>query len=142
MSIDVSRRPGAGSKEKRAGGTEKEMDTNSTRKIVINRSFGEFCLSHRAFLRLRELGQREALQEPDRGTWPSGATPQEASLNRCGVLIPRDDRSLVQVVEELGAEANGHCAELKIVAIPTEIQWEIKHAGGVEHVSEVHRTWS
>src|SRR5947199_7118204 len=93
------------------------------RKIVINTSHGDqsgggFCLSHRAFLRLRDLGQREALQEPDLGAyWPQWAAPREPSLNRCGELVPRDDKKLVQVVEELGAEANGHCAELKIVEI-------------------------
>ena len=117
------------------------------RKIVINTSHGDqgrggFCLSHRAFLRLRDLGQREALREPDLGAyWPKWAPPQEPSLNRCGELIPRDDEKLVQVVEELGAEANGHCAELKIVEIPNEVLWEIEKVGGVEHVSEVHRTW-
>lgn len=113
------------------------------KKIVINTSRGEFCLSHRAFLRLRELGQREALQEPDRGVlWPAWAGPQEPSLNRCGVLVPRDDGKLVQVVEELGAEAaNGHCAELKIVEIPDTVEWAIEKAGGMEHVSERHRTW-
>src|SRR2546421_26622 len=83
-------------------------------KFNGNKSDGGFCLSHQAFLRLRDLGQQEALQEPDLGAyWPKGATPREPSLNRCGVLIPRDDEKLVQVVEELGAEANGHCAELK-----------------------------
>ena len=46
----------------------------STRKIVINKSYEEFCLSHKAFLRLRELGQRDALQEADPGEyWPSWA---------------------------------------------------------------------
>jgi len=118
------------------------------RKIVINRSYGDtnyggFSLSHQAFLRLRDLGQREALQEQDLGAyWPKGATPQEPSLNQCGRLVPRDDEKLVQVVEELGAEANGHCAELKIVAIPLDVQWEIEKVGGVEHVSELHRMWS
>jgi hypothetical protein len=57
------------------------------------------------------------------------------------VLIPRDDEKLVQVVEELGTEANGHCAELKIVEIPDDVQWVVEKAGGVEHVSEAHRTW-
>lgn len=112
------------------------------RKIVINKSYGEFCLSHTAFLRLRELGQLEALQESDPGAyWPNAATPQEPSLNRCGMLIPREDQTLVQVVAELGPVANGHCAELKIVEIPSEIQWEIEKTNGVEHVSEVHRQW-
>ncbi|MGH7164528.1 MAG: hypothetical protein ACREIS_03260, partial [Nitrospiraceae bacterium] len=117
--------------------------STSMRKVVINKSHGVFCLSHAAFLRLRELGQREALQEPDLGAyWPIGASPQEPSLNRCGVLIPRDDLMLVQVVEELGAEANGHCADLKVVEIPKDAQWEIEKSDGMEHVSEVHRTWN
>jgi len=117
------------------------------RKIVINKSYGDkryggFCLSHTALLRLQALGQREALQEVDLGAYrPKGATPREPSLNRCGELIPRDDEKLVQVVEKLGAEANGHCAELKIVEIPNDVQWEIEKVDGAEHVSEAHRTW-
>lgn len=113
------------------------------RKIVINKSYEQFCVSHKAFLRLRELGQQEALQEADLGAyWPEAAAPREPSLNQCGRLIPRDDAKLVRVVEELRADANGHCAELKVVAIPDEVQWEIAKSDGVEHVSEVHRIWS
>lgn len=36
-----------------------------------------------------------------------------------------------------------HCAELKIVKIPKEVQWEIeKSSGGTEPVSEAHRQWN
>lgn len=113
------------------------------RKIVINKSYDQFCLSHKAFLRLRELGQPDALKETDLGAyWPSAAGPQEPSLNQCGLLIPRDDKRLVQVVEELKGEANGHCAELKVVSIPDDVSWVIAKANGSEHVSEQHRTWS
>ena len=67
-------------------------------KIVINKSFDEFFISHKAFVKLRELGQPEALQEADPGAyWPEAATPREPSLNRCGALIPRDDEKLVQL---------------------------------------------
>lgn len=112
------------------------------RKIVINTSFAKFCVSYKAFLRLRQLGQKEALQETDHGAyWPAAATPREPSLNRCGHLIPRDDEKLVSVVEELCEEANGHCAQLKVVSIPDEIEWQISTVDGVEHVSEIHRTW-
>jgi len=112
------------------------------KKIVINKSYEQFFVSYKAFTRLRELGQAEALQEIDRGVhWPLAAGPQEPSLNRCGALIPRDDEKLVQVVEELRAAANGHAAELKVVEIPDGVQWVIDKAEGVEHVSEVHRTW-
>ena len=113
------------------------------RKIVINRSYEPFCLSHKALLRLRELGQEQALQETDLGAyWPQAARPREPSLNQYGVLIPRDDEKLVRVVEELGEEANGHGAELKIVEIPDDVAWEIEITDGVEHVSAVHGTWS
>jgi len=111
-------------------------------KVVINKSYDRFCVSHKAFIRLRELGQQEALQEADPGAyWPLAASPREPSLNQCGKLIPRDDKRLAQVVEELGEEANGHGAELKVVAIPENVKWRICASGGVEHVSEVHRTW-
>ena len=112
------------------------------RKIVINKSYEPFCVSHKAFLRLRELGQHEALQEADRGEyWPQAATPREPSLNRCGKLIPRDDEKLVHVVEELREEANGHCAQLHVVSIPDDVQWRIVTTDGIEHVTEKHRTW-
>jgi hypothetical protein len=113
------------------------------KKIVINKSYNSFCVSHQAFLRLRELGQENALSEIDRGAyWPESATPNEPSLNQCGKLIPRDDLKLTQVVEELGGAANGHGAELRVVAIPDDVRWIITAVGGMEHVSEVHRTWA
>lgn len=112
------------------------------KKIVINKSYERFFVSHEAFIRLRELGQAEALQEIDRGAhWPLAAGPQEPSLNRCGALIPRDDKKLVQVVEELRGAANGYAAELKVVEIPDDVKWVIDKIDGVERVSEVHRIW-
>jgi hypothetical protein len=113
------------------------------KKIVINRSYDKFSVSHKAFLRLRELGQREALQEADLGAyWPLGVDPRDPSLNQCGALVPRDDERLVRVVEELREEANGHCADLKVVTIPEDVQWVITETDGGEHVTEVHRTWN
>ncbi len=111
-------------------------------KIVINKSYERFCLSHKAFLRLRELGQAEALREADPcNYWPDAATPREPRFNQCGRLVPRNDATLVRVVEELQEEANGHCAELKVIAVPDDVRWEISMRDGIEHVSEVHRTW-
>ena len=112
-------------------------------KIVINTSYGEFCVSHKAFLRLRDLGQQQALQEEDHGAyWPLVAAIQEPSLNHRGKLIPRDDETLVRVVEELHDEANGHSAALKVVSIPDGVNWEIAKTDGIEHVCEVHRIWA
>ncbi len=112
------------------------------KKIIINRSYDEFSLSHEAFVRLRELGQQDAMEEPDRGAyWPEAAGPREPSLNQCGKLIPRDDEKLIRVVEELREAANGHAAQLKIVSIPDDVKWMIIKTDSGEQVSEAHRTW-
>ena len=55
--------------------------------------------------------------------------------------IPRDDKELVQTVEELGVEANGSCADLGIVSIPRNVKWEIDDYDGMETIEEVHHSW-
>jgi hypothetical protein len=46
------------------------------KKIFTNKSYNQFCVSHKAFLRLRELGQPEALREADLGAyWPEASGP-------------------------------------------------------------------
>lgn len=112
-------------------------------KIVINACFGGFELSHKAFLRLRELGNVDALDEPDDGEyWDDGNGPRNIdSLSDFCYDIPRDNVHLIQVVEELGNEASGSCANLKIVNIPDNIEWEISEYDGSEHIAEKHRTW-
>lgn len=57
--------------------------------------------------------------------------------------IARDDADLVAVVEELGSKrASDKHAELKVVEIPDNVQWQIEEYDGLEHIAEVHRTWS
>lgn len=55
--------------------------------------------------------------------------------------IPRNDPHLVQVVEELGREANNQFAKLKVVEIPDDVDFQIEDYDGSEHIAEVHRTW-
>ena len=97
----------------------------SMRKIVINIRHCGFMLSQKARQRYAELR----------------ALDSESSL--ADHMIPRDDPYLVQVVEDLGKEANGgRYAELKIVEIPDDVKWIIVEDDGAEHIAEVHRTWS
>lgn len=53
----------------------------------------------------------------------------------------RDDQILVEVVEELGEEASGTFANLSVVEIPDDIDWEIDDYDGVETIHEKHRVW-
>lgn len=60
-------------------------------------------------------------------------------LDEC--QIPRDDPALVQVVKELGKEADGCRSALVIVEIPDGVEWQIEEYDGYEHVAEKHRIW-
>jgi hypothetical protein len=53
----------------------------------------------------------------------------------------RSDPDLIKVIEELGNQANGRCANIKIIDIPDDVEWEIEEYDGSEWISEKHRTW-
>jgi len=55
--------------------------------------------------------------------------------------IPRDDLDLVSVVTELGEDADGSCANLSIVEVPDDVDWQIDEYDGSEWIAEKHRTW-
>lgn len=93
--------------------------------IVINTCYGGFGLSQRAEDEYRKL----AMIEHDNADWYSRE-------------IDRDDPYLVKVVNDLGMGANGPHANLKIVEVPGDVEWEIAEYDGNEWVAEKHRTWS
>lgn len=55
--------------------------------------------------------------------------------------LDRTDKTLIQVVRELGKKANGMCADLEIITIPDGIDWQIEEYDGNEHIAESHRTF-
>lgn len=102
------------------------MSETSTRgiivKVVINRDFGAFGLSEKAenlYYRLSEKSESDV-------RWYD---------------IYRSDPILVQVVEDLGSEANDEWSNLKVVEIPDDVDWMILEYDGKEWVAEKHRTW-
>ena len=89
-------------------------------KVVINSCYGGFSLSEKALARYNELANKNVQYYFD---------------------IERNDPFLVQVVEELGAEANDIYSLLKIINIPDDIAWYIHEYDGLESVHEQHRSW-
>jgi len=142
------------------------------RRIVINNCFGGFGLSHEAILAYLDkcgmpvwteandkfgglipfnyyLVPPEERIPGDPDNWHDMTMSQRAAHNAAYSRtvfhdrdIARDDPYLVQVVEELGARASGRHAELKVVEIPADVDWEITEYDGNEAVAEKHRTWS
>ena len=134
-------------------------------KILINTCFGSYSLSHEVMLRYAELKGIAVYPENnlgglytywlvpenervDQSNWRSMSKEEQKASSKlyeeqtlCNSGF-RTDPTMIQVVEELGAKANGRFAELKIVEIPDGINYTIEEYAGMEHIAEVRRTWS
>lgn len=140
------------------------------KKVVINRCHGGFGLSHEAVMRYFEIKGITVYPEQSKDYWKFWTywtvKPEDRIESKEGALfyamsledrraynktvseqtvyerdIARDDPALIQAIEELGEEANGAHAELRIVQIPDDVQYTIEDYDGLEHIAEVHRTW-
>jgi hypothetical protein len=115
------------------------------RKIVINNRHGGFGLSYQAKIRYLELNQipYTLVEQQDRHTQiTKGHIIKVKGSYFWDHDIDRDDPVLVSIVEEMGVEANGDHADLRIVEIPANVEWQIDEYDGSEWVSEKHRVWS
>lgn len=111
-------------------------------KVVINRCYGGFGLSDKATQRYGELkGLKLVWEKSDCGynDYYIGEISNDTYFSCYD--IKRVDPILIQVVEELGAEADGQYAELAIIEIPDDVEWGIEEYDGREWVAEKHRTW-
>ncbi len=89
-------------------------------KVVINTCFGGFNISEAAL-----AAYNTAAGTTIKYAWD----------------IQRNDKHLVAIVEQMGAKANGMCAELKVVEIPDDVEWDIAEYDESEYVEGVHRIW-
>lgn len=134
-------------------------------KVVINRYYGGFGLSHQAVMRYAELsgfqlypwldhivrrvyGRRAVIGFDEITHYYSRVPLADLPLDEHGDPnvpdeaywssrdLQRTDPILVRVVEELGPAADGCYAKLRIVEIPDGTEYEIQ-----EYDAEVHRTW-
>lgn len=140
-------------------------------KIVINQRYGGFSLSFLAkqeyaklkgfkifFYEQTKYKHRDGVEEYTRvetsddvnlimdlkkdlgitiSKWPS-----DNSIYFSDRDIDRTDKDLIKVVEKLGKKANGQCADLNVIEIPDDINYEIEEYDGNEWIAECHKVWS
>ena len=112
-------------------------------KIVINTEFGGFNLSDKAVELYGQLAQLNLVSEIDRYGFRNYYCDSISDDNYFSSYnIKRNDPHLVQTVEQLGEAAWGQYAQLKVVEIPDDVEWQLNEYDGLEHVAEKHRTWS
>jgi hypothetical protein len=92
-------------------------------KIVINSCHGGFGISEEA----EEIYRTKKRITDDESWWSR--------------MIPRDDLVLIDIVETMGEKSFGSFAELKVIEIPDDVEWQIEEYDGAEWVAEKHRTW-
>lgn len=108
-------------------------------KVVINKCYGGFGLSDKAIERYLDLKVLKYTKEKDQYGWTNYHVEGDEEWYYRN--IPRDDTALVQVIEELGSEANGAYSNLRVVDVPDEVNWYVEEYDGMEWVAESHRTW-
>lgn len=126
-------------------------------KVVINRCAGRFCLSTEAMKRaIAEGASGIAVHDESEYKYHDVGDGYKVGgiignvLCKDGVVYVHDDHRaevrsdpvLVRIVEEMGADASGRLALLKVVEVPDDAEWEILEYGGNEYICEKHRTWS
>ena len=133
-------------------------------KIVVNKCFGGFGLSQRACMKYAQLAgfKLYALKSTDfrKGTYiPANAADDDLFVSystkpllKDGTIhdggaywsyrdIERTDPILVDIVEDMGEEADRRFAQLHVVEIPDDVKYEIDEYDGMESIHEVHRSW-
>lgn len=96
-------------------------ETNVDSRNWLKRASEWFSLSDKERNELSELEQRLSLT----------SHPED-----------RSDPLLIQTVEELGEEANGAYAKLRVIEIPDGVSYEIDDYDGIESIHETHRSWA
>ena len=113
--------------------------------VVINRCHGGFGLSWDAQIAYLDragiaytLENRESRDDTSR----YGQRIKLASGNDFyDREIQRDDPALVAVVKEMGEDADGQFANLRVVKVPGDVEWHVDEYDGLEWVAENHRRW-
>lgn len=120
-------------------------------KVAINRCFGGFGISDKAFEKLLDRkGIAFEKVEPKEKSLLNSTTyyaaghvgDDEFYLSEYDMTSDRSDPDLIAVIEEMGKDSWSWAAEIAIVEVPDDAKWHIHEYDGLEHIAENHRTWS
>ena len=113
--------------------------------IVINTCYGGFSLSRQAQELYLERAGIEYGYQPQQDRDTQNRLGSKIIVNNkewsSGRDIKRDDPILIGVVNQLGRNADGENAKLKVIEVPARVQWNIAEYDGKEWVEENHRVW-
>jgi hypothetical protein len=106
-------------------------------KIAINRDYGGFNISSEAYSFIaKRKGWTHAVDDYDCDYWivdGEGGRTWAGDLNR-------DDPDLIQAIMTLGEAVNDR-GDVKVVEVPSDVDWIICDYDGIEWIAERHRTW-
>ena len=138
-------------------------------EIVINVCYGGFGLSNLAIIKIAELqGKKVYFYKQNKYNFRDGKSEyiKVDGLKDNSLFVmagykdlgettnklwkdddwfnggDRTDKNLIKVVKDLGKAASGSCANLKVIKIPDDVNWEISEYDGFETVEEAHRSWN
>ena len=95
-------------------------------KVIVNRAVGScFSVSSAGLKRLFELKG---------AVGPIGDDGSSSKKSDWLHSLPRNDKDLVQVVEELGSAASNKNAEIIVIEIPDNANWSISDVVGYEYI--------
>lgn len=110
------------------------MEIDEMTKIAYNTCYGGFSLSRKAVLRARELSGNPRWGD----AYIAGDIFEGGELCKSdfGYIydVPRHDPVLIQVIEELGEEANGGLAKIALDTVPKGTPYSINEYDGRESV--------
>ena len=101
------------------------------KKVAYNSKYGGFGISHACFAKMIELGHQGAIdkkKEMDKAHYEWKTVYLEDPKPE----IKRHDPILIQAIEELGSEANGESAIIRIEEMADNDHYEIEEYDGKE----------
>ena len=137
-------------------------------KVILNNCYGGFGVSKAAYIRYAQLKGIDLHQYERVNDYGEKLKYKKVSLNKeldslesnftiedlgespkkitdkQSLYLDEDHRTdpvLIQVVEELGEDANGSFSDLEVVDIPDDMKWYISDYDGIETLHEEHRSW-